>query len=230
MAIVRYEMPGSTGTSSDEARARFGEFFSNPLLAVTRLLQPKPFEPFYFPVVVDTERGTVGIETPAKERRGRDAGLQQQRFDEANTARGLLEQAYASGVVPPGTPRNYREIAELLTQLEHDQVEPNPAAFDVFEREAEPATPEPDPYQEFSMAGYIPPGGVAGFAQMAPASRIALTKGTNGGGARRRRAKKAKPTRRKRVKASGRRGRKRLVKGSAAAKRFMANLRKRRRK
>jgi hypothetical protein len=45
---------------------------------------------------------------------------------------------------------------------------------------------------------YIPPGGFAGFSQMMPASRHALTKGSRSSGGRRRRTKKkkAKATRR----------------------------------
>lgn len=47
------------------------------------------------------------------------------------------------------------------------------------------------------MAMIIPPGGFAGFAQMMPASRIALTKGTRAGGGTRRRKRKAKATMRR---------------------------------
>lgn len=58
------------------------------------------------------------------------------------------------------------------------------------------------------MAMIIPPGGFAGFSQMTPASRIALTQGTGttrsvGGRRRRRSGKKAKAAKRTRAKRSG---------------------------
>lgn len=56
------------------------------------------------------------------------------------------------------------------------------------------------------MREFMPPGGVAGFAQMTPASRIALTRGTRGSAApRRRRRKSAAASRPRRArKSSGR--------------------------
>lgn len=87
----------------------------------------------------------------------------------------------------------------------------------------------------------VPPGGFPGFAQQTPATqRLFQSAGRIGGRvtqARRRRKSKAKrakaaaPKRRRgagRVKA--RKGRARLVKGSAAAKRYMASIRKKRRR
>lgn len=60
------------------------------------------------------------------------------------------------------------------------------------------------------MAGmFLPPGGLAGFSQMTPASRLALTKGTSSTGGRRRRRKAKKATRR----ASGKRRSTRKKKG-----------------
>jgi len=89
-----------------------------------------------------------------------------------------------------------------------------------------PATPEGTSYMSNTI---IPPGGMAGFLQMTPASKLALTGGRMPGKRRKKRARKAKAARSPKRRASGT-GRKkaRLVKGSAAAKRFMANLRKRR--
>lgn len=82
------------------------------------------------------------------------------------------------------------------------------------------------------MAGqFIPPNGLAGFMQQTPAVQ-ALYKGSRGGGTRRRRkAKKkvraaAKRTVKRRVKRAG----KKLAKGSAAAKRYMAKIRKMRKR
>lgn len=93
---------------------------------------------------------------------------------------------------------------------------------------AAPAPPEPEGSQ-YMGNGFIPPGGIAGFSQMTPASRIALT-GTSGRASRRKRRKKAKQALRRArsgVKRAPRAARK-LVKGSAAAKRFMARLRAKR--
>lgn len=80
----------------------------------------------------------------------------------------------------------------------------------------------------------VPPGGFAGFSQMTQASQRALGSavGRSNGTKTRRRRKSAK-TKTARAKTRTRRSNKRrgkLVKGSAAAKRFMANLRKRRKK
>ena len=79
---------------------------------------------------------------------------------------------------------------------------------------------------------FIPPNGFAGFAQQTPAVQSIYRKSRSGGGGRRRRkaAKKAACTARRR----GRRGAagkaKRFTKGSAAAKRHMAKLRKMRKR
>ena len=223
----------SSGTSADEARSRIGEFFSNPFGAIARLAG-KPDAPFYFPVEVDTETGLVEVQIPADalKPRGRDVGVHRERYAEANSARRHLETAFATGVVPEKTPRDYRGVAELIANLAHDEPQPEPSQFDAPEPAGDAgAQPDSqtDPFPEFSMAGYIPPGGVAGFAQMAPASRIALTQGvrTGGGGRRRRKKKTAKRAKRAR---RARGGKRKLVKGSAAARRHMARLRAKRRK
>jgi hypothetical protein len=79
----------------------------------------------------------------------------------------------------------------------------------------------------------IPPGGFAGFAQQTPATQALFARSGRVGGkrsaAKRKRAKKtaakAAPRRRKRA------GKKaRLVKGSAAAKRYMASIRRKRKR
>jgi len=88
----------------------------------------------------------------------------------------------------------------------------------------------------------IPPGGFAGFAQQTPATQRLFSQaaGRRGGQTtqrrRRRKAKAAAPRRRRRAAASAaprrRRARRpaRLVKGSAAAKRYMASIRRKRRR
>lgn len=78
------------------------------------------------------------------------------------------------------------------------------------------------------MAGFVPPGGFAGFSGMTAASKAAMGMIRRAAGGRKRKKRKSKKTGAKRKKrASKRKGRK-LVKGSAAAKRFMANLRRKR--
>src|SRR5262245_28503989 len=85
----------------------------------------------------------------------------------------------------------------------------------------------------------VPPGGFIGAQQQTQAGQVALMggRGGGGGGARRRRRRSASSTRKRARKSSRRvssrraRSRKssrrmRLVKGSAAAKRYMAKLRR----
>lgn len=81
------------------------------------------------------------------------------------------------------------------------------------------------------MGGFIPPGGMTGFSQMTPASQLALTRGARGTRTRstkRRKSRKVKKTRTKRRKSAKRGKAKRFVKGSAAAKRYMAKIRRKR--
>lgn len=81
---------------------------------------------------------------------------------------------------------------------------------------------------------FVPPGGVAGASDMTAPQKLliqsAMPRGNGGGSRRRRKSKGSAPKRRKRKTASRSRGRKRLVKGSAAAKRFMAALRRKRKR
>lgn len=78
---------------------------------------------------------------------------------------------------------------------------------------------------------FIPPGGFLGAASNTQAGQAALgTRRSGNGGARRKRRKsprRAKPTRTSSKRSSKL---KRMVKGSAAAKAYMAKLRKKRRK
>ena len=80
----------------------------------------------------------------------------------------------------------------------------------------------------------VPPGGFAGNAQQTAATQQLFAKavGAKGGRTtqrRRRKAKASKPRARKKTRARAR-GKARLVKGSAAAKRFMASIRRKRKK
>jgi hypothetical protein len=82
------------------------------------------------------------------------------------------------------------------------------------------------------MAIIVPPGGFVGFAQMTPASRASLTQGQpRTTRMRRKGGKKKRAAKRVSRRVSTKRGKKgRLIKGSAAAKRYMASIRKRRKK
>lgn len=87
------------------------------------------------------------------------------------------------------------------------------------------------------MAGiYVPPNGFVGYANQTPAAKgnqtlrgVGITSGTRSAFTRKRRKKSTKARSTKR--ASTRRSKPaRLVKGSAAAKAYMAKIRKRRKK
>jgi hypothetical protein len=101
-----------------------------------------------------------------------------------------------------------------------------------------PATPAITEGGNYMASSFIiPPGGFAGFNQMTSASRAALTGGKTTRKRRKKRAKKAKRSKaasaiaRKLGSGSIRRKssrRKKLVKGSAAARKFMAGLRAKR--
>lgn len=78
------------------------------------------------------------------------------------------------------------------------------------------------------MPMIVPPGGFAGFAQQVPAvqRKIGGAIRSKGAGGRKKRATR---TKKKAVRASGRKrrsGKARLVKGSKAAKAYMAKIRK----
>lgn len=80
----------------------------------------------------------------------------------------------------------------------------------------------------------VPPGGFAGFAQQTPATQAMFQRAGRKGGlrsARKRRKTKAKTKRAKTTRRRTTRGKKaRLVKGSAAAKRYMASIRRKRKR
>ena len=82
----------------------------------------------------------------------------------------------------------------------------------------------------------IPPGGFAGFAQQTPATQALFARAGRKGGLRsaakrrRKRKTKAKTTRTRTRRTRSTRRKARLVKGSAAAKRYMARIRKMRKR
>lgn len=80
-----------------------------------------------------------------------------------------------------------------------------------------------------AIGQFIPPNGLAGFAQQTPAVQ-SLYRRRGGGGGTRRRKKKAAGAVKRRAKRAGKRAAKKFVKGSAAAKRYMAKIRKMRKR
>lgn len=77
---------------------------------------------------------------------------------------------------------------------------------------------------------FVPPGGFAGFAQQTPATQALVRKKATRKKARKKLPRKKTTARRRPAKKRAKKTGKRLVKGSAAAKRRMAQLRKMRRK
>jgi hypothetical protein len=83
---------------------------------------------------------------------------------------------------------------------------------------------------------FVPPGGFAGFAAQSPATQAVLRLAgiravrTSRGRKKKKRSAASGTTRKRTRRASTRKGRARLVKGSAAARAHMAKLRKMRRK
>lgn len=165
-----------------------------------------------YPFTVDTETNKVTLlrkEAPITSKKGLRVQAE-------------LQSVWDTGTVPKNLPKRYRdEVALLLQQRNEFILPPGPAA---------PAVTEGAQYSgEYSMAGIIPPGGFAGFAQMTPASKAAQGLGRLVRSARKRTRKKKASNRNRKRKASGRKRKAgKLVKGSAAAKRFMANLRRKR--
>jgi hypothetical protein len=82
----------------------------------------------------------------------------------------------------------------------------------------------------------VPPGGFAGFAQQTAATQELFRRAGRLGGQATQRKRRRKTAKKKAVRASGRRRTRRagkparLVKGSAAAKRYMASIRRKRKK
>jgi hypothetical protein len=72
---------------------------------------------------------------------------------------------------------------------------------------------------------FIPPNGLAGFAQQTPAVQALYRRRRSGGGGGRRRKKKAAGAVKRKAKRTARKKIAKFTKGSAAAKRHMAKLR-----
>jgi hypothetical protein len=200
------------------------------------------------PIEIDTDTGRVTyLPQDRLDTKGDGHGSKKDRqiqVQRAAEARGVLEEIYRTGVMAAkkDIPTGYREIAKTVLELSKSNPWQGPqSSYDwtdaVDLEHSRPKREQPD--EDFSMGGFLPPGGLAGFSQMMPASKIALTRGGRGRsrvGTKRRktRRKTAKASRRrnrpaKKAKARKTRGRRKLVKGSAAAKRYMASIRRKRR-
>lgn len=212
-----------------------GKTFGGPGLVVfaskmggdlVKVLQNFGKDPVY-PFEVDTDTNKLTLLAPdyakSVNTKTRVLAPKMQALDKAVEAQ--LQQVWNSGEIASGVPKRYLPLVqELLSQRA------------IFYRDAVPPEATPTVYEggsysgAYSMAGIVPPGGFAGFAQMTPASKAAqgfskLTRSV----ARRTRRKKAGSTKRRAKKARSRKRKAgKLVKGSAAAKRFMAALRRKR--
>jgi hypothetical protein len=188
---------------------------------------------------VDTDNATVHYE-PLPAAKGKAAYVVNARNANAAEAARLLQQTYYTGVVPDKVPPGYRAAANIVAQLHQTDppeylqraVDANDELLAYRANRVQPvAEPTGVDTWETQMPGFLPPGGMAGFSQMTSASKLALA-GARRRTSRKRRTKKRSKTGTKRKKTTKVRSRKssrrKLVKGSAAAKRFMANLRKRR--
>jgi len=164
-----------------------------------------------YPFTVDTETNSVTLlrkEAPITTKKGKKV-------------QAALQSVWDTGLIPKTLPKRYRDEAALLLQQRNE--------FMLAPETAAPTVTEGAQYSgEYSMAGIIPPGGFAGFAQMTPASKAAqgfnklirsVKRRTRKAGSKRKKATKRR---------KGKKKARKLVKGSAAAKRFMANLRRKR--
>lgn len=114
---------------------------------------------------------------------------------------GAFEATWSTGAIPADAPKKYRPQLELLLSRRGSY------------------------FGGSNMAGGIPPGGFAGFAQMTPASQLALGGKRTTRKKRRKGAKRQKRAKTKRKSKAARKGKK-LIKGSKAAKARMAKLRR----
>jgi hypothetical protein len=238
VAIARIDPPKAPkGGFLDALRGAFA-FYTSPvttILGAATSRTPKDAKNAYYalPIEVDTVAGTArAIELPAA--KGKAGAVVSARNAYARQGAAAVQEAFQSGVVPLKVPAGYRAAAELAAGFEHELPEL-----------AEPESPAQDiPFKQFdygednNMGGFLPPGGLAGFSQMVGASKLALTRGGRGRGrvsrkvrARRKKKGAGRPRKVGRPKKRARRaGKKRLVKGSAAAKRYMASIRRKRKR
>jgi hypothetical protein len=183
-----------------------------------------------FPFTVDDEYDSLNFDLPPIPNNPRVVPYYRAREATANAALPLLRQSYESGVVVPGLPKAYQAAGREVAAIGAAKLARVPAP----EQPPEQITlPRSDTGQNF-MGGFIPPGGMAGFSQMTPSSQLALTRGSrrSSGTRKRRKSRKTKTkrtkTRRTKTRKTKKGKAKRFVKGSAAAKRYMAKIRRKR--
>jgi hypothetical protein len=167
------------------------------------------------PFAVDDEYDTLNFDLPPIPDNPRVVPYYKAREATANTALPLMTEVYKTGLLVPGIPKEYQAAARDVAAIGAAKLARGPTPEQPPEQITLPRT---DTGQNF-MGGFIPPGGMAGFSQMTPSSQLATR------GAKRR---KAKATRTRKVRRVKRGKAKRFVKGSAAAKRYMAKIRRKR--
>jgi len=194
-----------------------GQYFGTAFGSIFDKREPE------FPIEVDTETNQLRLITPDYRKAvNTKTRVLAPRIEAINEKiRQALQRAWDTGETG-GIPKRYRdEVSALLSQRALFRTEPAPVPTE---------TSGAQYTGDYSMAGIIPPGGFAGFAQMTPASKAAQGFSKLIRSARKAtRRKKAKSTKRRAKKASGRRkNARKLVKGSAAAKAYMAKIRRKR--
>lgn len=241
MATVRFDPPEREKRSLGDVAGTFVKFFTSPLgtsLGGVTQSHPKSDATYgMLPVEVDTSTGQVRVVPADTTAKGKQKIIAIERNKEIARVEQLLAAAYATGQVQGGLPAKYVEVGKQIANLQQtDPIHGDDGTFDDYEAahtyRARPVKEEPSTWETNDMGGFIPPGGMAGFSQMTGASKLALTRLARGtrrskrsGKRRKSTAKRKKTTKRRSPKSSRRR---KLVKGSAAAKRFMANLRRKR--
>lgn len=237
MTVYRFEPPDTSHSLGDLVKLGIG-FVTDPLSTVLGLASSGQAQNSkerggnnsynILPVEVDDEWDTVKIDVPKNyQTGGRQGAVARTRLAAVQGAQNALFDVYQTGILIPGVPKFYKQVAAEVAKIGAAKLA----------RTSAPAqdrpTPSPPGKNPMPPGGYIPPGGMAGFSQMTPSSQIALTRGARGGGGggRRKRRTKVKRTKTRRVKRAkgGKRKAKRFVKGSAAAKRYMAKIRRKRR-
>lgn len=239
MPIVRIDPPKKKGRTFFDAVKGVARFYVNPVGTIISAnneskATPNEVKEMYgtLPLELDTATGVFSaVHIPTGKGKGAIvAGIRNATADQAAAA---LSQVYYTGVVPKVLPPGYRAAATIAAQLKTTDP-PDWVTRDYSTRvDQEPAPVQTPPTTNDwnNPMGIIPPGGYAGFSQMTPASRLALTRGVRGGGSgrrKKRRKTKTKTTKRRKKRSGGKKAR--LVKGSAAAKRYMASIRRKRRK
>jgi hypothetical protein len=249
MAEIRIDPPRKKRGGVLAALGGVAQFYASPLRSIvnaatdSHATSNEAKETYgTLPLIVDTDNATVRF-VPLPAAKGKASYAVASRNANAADAARLLQQVYYTGVVPSSLPVGYLAAAKIVADLHHtdppeylQRAEDANAAY-IADKAANVQTgtrnnPPFPVWESNNMGILIPPGGMAGFAQMTGASKLALTRGSRrgGGGGRKRRRKSAKRTKTRKTKTRTKRTKRKLVKGSAAAKKYMASIRRKRRK